>query len=196
MKRLSLISILLAYCAIVATARQPERGYRGFADVSTTLNLDVDISIYGGSGPSDSYIWLGGSTTHGYQFNPYLFVGGGIGYETVIAPRNERPKRILPVFADVRTDLKFNRFTPFADVKLGVNFTRGAGVYFSPTIGYRFNWGRRTAINFGMGITLFGIQMNYYDPIMAPGGGIIGSVVTGHYHGTFVKPTFRLGIEF
>lgn len=190
----TLFTALLILSTFIAAARQPEKGYRGFVDGSVTLN--TEISFFGDGGPSNSYLWLGGSTTHGYQFNPYLFVGGGVGYETVVAPRDNRPSRIFPVFADVRTDLKFNRFTPFADVKLGVNFTRGAGLYFSPTVGYRFNWGRRTAINFGIGMTMFGRRMELKEHIFAPEGGIIGSEVVGHYHGVEVHPTFRLGIEF
>lgn len=179
-------------CSLFAVARQPEKGYRGFVDCSTTFNLD--ISIYGG--PTDSYVWMGGSTTHGYQFTPHLFVGGGIGYEAVLSPNDRRPKRIFPVFGDVRTDLKFGKFTPFADMKLGVNFTHGAGLYFSPTIGYRFNWGRKTAINFAIGATFFGQQMPEYKAIMAPDGGIIDHEVIGHYHGTEIRPTLRLGFEF
>ena len=192
MKKTTLL-LLLLFSTLCAVARQPEKGYRGFVDCSMTLNLD--ISIYGGS--TNSYVWLGGNTTHGYQFNPHLFVGGGIGFEPVLSKGNgNRPKRILPVYGDIRTDLKFGKFTPFADMKLGMNFTRGAGLYFSPTIGYRFNWGRRTAINFAMGATFFGSRMDDYKEVWGPDGGISGFEVIGSHHGTEIRPTIRLGIEF
>ncbi len=184
--------LLAALLSLTMNARQPERGYRAFVDCSATFNLD--ISLFGG--PTDSYIWLGGSTTHGYQFNNWLFVGGGIGYETVLAPNQRRPKRIFPVFADARADLQFGRFTPFADIKLGANFTRGADLYFSPTIGHRFNWGRRTAINLAIGVTFFGSRYPIYEHIMCPGGGITIGDPTGSYHGVEIKPTLRLGLEF
>lgn len=184
--------ILAVMLPLTTVARQPERGYRAFVDCSATFNLD--IALYGG--PTDSYVWLGGSTSHGYQFNEWLYVGGGIGYETVLAPNARRPKRIFPVFADARADLAFGRFTPFADIKLGANFTRGAGMYFSPTIGYRFNWGRHTAINFAIGATFFGRQFHRYEHVMAPEGGIIDFKVVGSYHGVDIKPTLRLGLEF
>lgn len=187
-----LLSFLFLTLCLICNGGQPERGYRGFVDCSATFNLD--ISLYGGA--TDSYVWLGGSTTHGYQFNNWLFIGGGIGYETVLAPDDRRPKRIFPVFADARADLKFGKFTPFADMKLGANFTRGAGLYFSPTIGYRFNWGRTTAINFAIGATFFGRRYPVYEHIMAPGGGIIAGEATGSYHGVEIKPTLRLGLEF
>ncbi len=183
-----LLAVLLSFSV---NARQPERGYRGFVDCSTTFNLDINTG-----GASDSYIWLGGSTSHGYQFNRWLYVGGGIGYETVLAPGDRRPKRIFPVFADTRADLQFGRFTPFADIKLGVNFTRGAGLYFSPTIGYRFNVCRSTAINFAIGATFFGSRYTVYEHIMHPEGGIDIGNATGSYHGVEIKPTLRLGLEF
>jgi len=186
-----IFSILLLATFLPLSALQPGRGYRGFIDCSATFNIDINLG-----GPADSYMWLGGSTSHGYQFNKWLYVGGGIGYEAVLTPNDRRPKRIFPVFADARADLAFGRFTPFADIKIGANFTRGAGMYFSPTVGYSFNWGRRTAINLAIGATFFGHRFHRYEHIMAPDGGITDFKVVGSYHGIDIKPTLRLGFEF
>lgn len=178
-------------------ARQPERGYRGFVDWSNDCVIDPGFLIGEGG---DSEIFMGGTTSHGYQFNKWLYVGLGAGVQYNLDWKeyeNERnqDKFIIPVFVEARTDHKWGRFTPFFSVRLGANCSDGGGVYFSPTVGYRFDWGRRVALNLGLGMSLYGTRMIGYEHIMNPGGGItIGD--SYRYNGTHVKPTIRLGFEF
>lgn len=48
---------------------QSGKGYHGFADLGYTIGVgDYDFGR------------IEISTTHGYQVNPYLFVGGGVGF--------------------------------------------------------------------------------------------------------------------
>ena len=117
---LLLSSLLLSLCA---SAREPQRGYRGFADLSLTPY--IDISLYGD--PSDSYCYVGMTTSHGYQFNPHLFVGGGFAFEV----DTKHSQLIMPVFAHVRGDFRIRRFTPFAEARLGANLADGPGIFFS-----------------------------------------------------------------
>lgn len=193
MKRIYMMMIM-SMLALTGWGRQPERGYRGFVDGSMTFHIET--SLYG----SKSHEWLGAQTSHGYQFNPHLFVGAGIGYEALLNNGSSRQKRIFPVFADVRSDWKFGKFTPFIDAKLGANFTKGTGLYFSPSIGYRFNWGTKMAVNLAVGASFFGWHEEGYkvDDFdwgdYSRRGGVDNEDGSGNR--LAIKPTVRLGIEF
>lgn len=68
-------------------AVQPTQGYRGFVDSSNYLDLNFGFLV--GDGGS-SRIYTGGSSTHGYQFNNWLFVGGGVGFEYNLDWKSDR----------------------------------------------------------------------------------------------------------
>ena len=70
------------------------------------------------------------STTHGYQFNPNLYVGLGYSYGAVIGGY------FSYVHADIRYDFTFKeKITPFADLRVSFN---KEGVIVQPAIGYRY----------------------------------------------------------
>lgn len=102
---------------------------------------------------------------------------------------------MLPLYLNAHTDWKFGKFTPFGDIKLGYNFVDGGGIYFSPSVGYRFNWGRKLGINLGVGLTVKGYKTDVYEFIVAPDG-----YTTLHKTGTDKRTqsylTVRLGIDF
>lgn len=187
----------MALCMIGAYARQPEKGYRGFVESSNYL--DINLGFLAGDGGS-SRVFTGLNTSHGYQFNSWLFVGGGIGFEYNLDWKSGynndgEPHLVIPLFAEGRLDAKWGRFTPFFSARLGANLADHGGIYFSPTVGYRFNWGRKTAINFGLGVSVIGMRNSYHEHIMLPEGGItLGDLV--YYQGHEAKFTVRLGIEF
>ena len=101
----------------------------------------------------------------------------------------------IPAYAVGRIDLKFGKFTPFGDIKLGANLSNGGGIYFSPSIGYRFNWGYKVGLNIGVGLSLIGYQARVYD--MTDGN---WSSFESHYIGTkhHANPyfSFRVGFDF
>lgn len=178
-------------------AVQPTQGYRGFVDSSNYLDLNFGFLV--GDGGS-SRIYTGGSSTHGYQFNNWLFVGGGVGFEYNLDWKSDRNndgehRYVIPLYAEGRLDAKWGKFTPFFSARIGANLADHGGLYFSPTIGYRFNWGRKSAINLGLGISVIGSRYSYYDHILAPGGGLINGDLI-YYQGHAVKFTARLGFEF
>ena len=88
---------------------------------------------------------------------------------------NGDPRMVIPIFAEGRLDATWGKFTPYFSARLGANVAKHGGVYFSPTVGYRFNWDRKTAINLGAGVTLVG-----HD----------------EYEWPSTKFTIRLGFEF
>ena len=201
MKRTFFLSALFAVTVFGATARQPERGYRGFVDWTNR--------IYHGSSLNGSRTFYspGISTSHGYQFNPWLFAGAGIDYSLDDTGYWEKRHNysidnyFLSVFGHVRTDLQLGRFTPFADLRLGWNADSNGTVYFSPSIGYRFNWGRKTGINVGLGYTLDSYRYQNYIQIQAPASGypqgLTIFVPTGEFNNWNRSSfTFRIGIDF
>lgn len=195
MKRILFASTAILLTAICSFARQPERGYRGFADWTNRINHHSDIYW------SKTYYNPGISTSHGYQFNPWLFAGAGIditlsdiGYLKHHAYSLDN--RVLSIFAEGRTDLQFGKFTPFTDIRLGWNACETGTVYFSPTIGYRFNWGRKVGINVGIGYTLDAYRYEKYIPGYTVEG-LQTLIPTGeHYNWTRSSFTFRVGMDF
>ena len=75
-KRIFTIFLVIIVCSLTSPARQPEKGYRGFVDWDNMLSIDFGF-IFGYGG--DSRIISGFTTSHGYQFNNWLYVGGGTG---------------------------------------------------------------------------------------------------------------------
>lgn len=102
---------------------------------------------------------------------------------------------MAPVFLQGRIDLKFGKFTPFGDLRLGANLAEGAGVYFSPTIGYRFNWGRKMGVNLGAGLSLAGYRAEHYE-ITVSDQNSLDFQYTGTHNHLRAYFSFRLGIDF
>lgn len=186
MKRyLLLIISLLPF--ISSDGRQPKRGYRGFLewsnDLTTTASIDGKNSM--------STFYTGFSTSHGYQVNSWLFAGAGLEYEHC----SKIDSNILAPFLHGRTDLKFGSFTPYGDIRLGYNLAGGGGVFFSPNVGYRFNWGRKTGINIGAGVSVTGYKVEIFDIGITPDG-YMTFEKTGENHRCKLFFSFRIGFDF
>lgn len=193
MKKILIIFTVLLV-AVSAEARQPQRGYRGYFEWSSSLrsekfgypDMNGNLLMY-----RDNTFYTGFSTSHGYQINPLFFIGVGLGMERCGSLDNW----VAPIFLEGRIDLKIGKFTPFGDLRLGANVAEGAGVYFSPTIGYRFNLGRKMGVNIGAGLTLAGYRVEHYEGTWTgPDSYEIQYISTRHH----VRPyfSFRVGIDF
>lgn len=185
--------ICIALLVLPAEARQPQRGYRGFVEWSNSLRnerfggfTENSIVIY-----RENTFYTGLTTSHGYQINQMFFIGAGLGMERCATLENW----VVPVFIQGRIDLKFGKFTPFGDIRVGANLAEGAGVYFSPTIGYRFNWGRKTGINIGAGLSLAGYTAEHFEGTFDSPDSYELYYVGRRHH---VRPyfSFRVGIDF
>lgn len=187
MKRQIIFIFMLLSAIVGSMARQPERGYRGFLDWSNSLRSEKWVERY-------TKFYSGVSTSHGYQFNPWLYVGGGLDWEY----HSSSNTNIFAVFVDGRTDLKFGKFTPFGDVRIGYRIPENGykgDFYFSPSIGYRFSWGRKVGINLGVGITVT-THREKSDYILDEDFNLIH---TGQYNTWSVTNTyfsFRVGFDF
>lgn len=132
-------------------------GYRGMFDLGYSLSVDVA-----------QLNRIEFSTSHGYQFNPYLFlgVGGGLSFfydgdvESTVS---------FPIFINPRIDFNTGKVSPFIDLKGGYTFGEYVkGLYISPSIGARIAVSDKAAVNFSMGYTLQQIEVveyggGYYD---------------------------------
>lgn len=195
MKRILLLSIF-GFFFLYAASLQPGKGYRGFADWSNSLSRRTVPSLTNDNSLTEvrkNLFYTGFSTVHGYQFNPNIFLGAGFGMEFA-----DNDFSIVPLFLDLRTDLKLGIFTPFADIRVGFNMSEGDGVYISPSLGYRFNWGRKAGINFALGYTLQGYKVDRYDIDSSVRNGV------GYWHVVYLNSeshahsyfSFRVGLDF
>lgn len=130
----------------VAVDRIPPRGYTGM--------LDLTYGVGVGDVESDR---IGFTTVHGYQFNPYLFVGGGFTLNYFLDEETVN----LPLFADVRATLPIgaSRCVPFFDYRIGYSAGDVSGFYMSPSIGVRF--GSRHSFNISIGYEYQSAEIYY-----------------------------------
>lgn len=194
MKRIIIILHILLL-ALTLNARQPQRGYRGFLEWNNSVRSE-ELATWNGSGISGSYresfFFTGASTSHGYQINRMFFVGAGIGMEY----NQKWDMWLAPLFAQGRLDLQLEKFTPYVDVRLGYNLSQGGGVYFSPTVGYRFNWGRKMGVNIGIGLSLVDFKIDKYEGSLDFDNGFYEIYYAGTYHKAKPYFSFRVGIDF
>lgn len=192
MKRILITFLTILSVASMAIARQPHQGYRGFIDWSN--NYRTEPSFF--DMPRTSIFYSGLSTTHGYQIDSNFFAGAGLDIEYC----SYRSTTSLAIFAEGRYDVQFEKFTPFGDIRLGYNAGDGGGVYFSPSVGYRFNWGRKVGINLALGLSLYGytrdvFELQFYDT--PDNGGIYYDLnYIGRKHGVDPYFSFRVGFDF
>ena len=146
------------------------KGYRGWVETGGAVGLGT----FG-----DGVFTF--STSHGYQFSPYFFLGAGIGvdyhfgWETVF----------MPIFANARAYFIDGKISPFLDAKIGYSPLDGTGFYFSPSVGVSFGTSRKCAVNLSIGYNLQRTEVYYY----------------GYYYSFYAYESmhglsFKLGVEF
>ncbi len=112
-------------------------GYRGFIDVAYLLG---DCNII------DDCHRLEVTTSHGYQFNPYIYAGLGVGFN-VYKDFGLGTLGVFPVFAHFRYDILNRRITPFYECTIGYSFGDIEDIYASTALGCRFGLANNKAIN-------------------------------------------------
>lgn len=112
------------------------------------------------------------NTTHGYQFNPYIFLGAGTGlhfmssYETGgmdIALDARESKVDIPVFANIRCNMLNKRFSPFVDVKGGTFVTNNGGLYLVASVGCRYAFSDKYALSLSAGYAKEKLEFETFD---------------------------------
>lgn len=150
------------------------RGYKGFVDLGYTAGVG-DYAI----GRFEL------TTSHGFQFNPYLFLGGGTGFQIY----HEADVVTMPIFVDFRANFTKGSIVPFAGVKAGYSAQLtddgGVGFYCAPSVGVKFMVNRRMALNLTAGYTVQMIDIGYSDNYYNYSGSVnMGGV------------SFKVGLEF
>lgn len=196
MRRVITVILISFIVPVLGFGMEPQRGYRGFIDWDNSIGKMNYFDNAEGKNVRDTQWLIGVSTSHGFQFNRNIFLGGGLMF-SVATPSADI---MLPVFVDFRYDLSLSKFTPFGDVRLGFNLSDGGGVYFSPTIGYRLNFGRKVNMNFGLGFTLRGYSSELYrvDLVAGENGEDPYYMATymGKKHHSNAMFTIRIGFDF
>ena len=142
----------LAGFSIHAQTLETKR-YKGYADFQVSTGNDgVYYKI--------NTLAFGGITSHGYQVNPHIFFGSGIGVQYYNF-RNFDTGVAVPVFANLRANITKTMVSPYFDVKIGYSVVDIKGVFISPSIGVRLGISDNEAINLQFGYCLQGYK--YYD---------------------------------
>ena len=135
--------------------------YRGYVDAGYSVGIgDYDLGRFEVN------------TSHGYQINPYLFIGAGTGlhfmpsYKTkdMDIPLDVRDSKVdIPVFANIRCNLLKNKVSPFVDIKGGTYVTNNGGLYVNASAGCRFSINEKQAINLSVGYAIEKLQFETFD---------------------------------
>ena len=106
---------------------------------------------------------------NGYQFNRWLSAGIGTGIQLWQVTQ----QLSLPLFADLEATFMQKTIAPFVNLRIGycVSLTYNIlipknGIYFSPTVGFRWGVGRNTAWKLGVGYLMQSndVKENYGTP--------------------------------
>lgn len=130
-----LITLVLLIIGATADIQAMDKGYKGMFNAGWIF-LSEDVSFEA-------------LTIHGYQINSHLFVGGGAGVNYYSSGSDDAG--YIPIFADVRGYLLKGGISPYAEAKIGGQFTYNgngtSGLYFAPEIGCSFATSKRFAID-------------------------------------------------
>lgn len=174
MKKLFL-SVLSFICILFVSAQEftTSKGYKGSVEIGFAAGA-------GDAGHNRGEFLL----VNGYRFTPWLSAGIGTGIQVWQVTRQVT----LPLFADFEATFMQKTISPYADLRLGycwglshsAGFRPGHGwagmllddilpkdgIYFSPTIGFRWGMNRNTALKLGVGYLMQGSQIlqNPFSP--------------------------------
>ena len=110
-----------------------------------------------------------------YQFNPWLYVGGGVSSQSFPSQDNFKASDDFTnsnLFAAIRVNFLNKRITPFIEGKVGTSIPYSGeladelktwGGYFSPSVGCHFGITRRFGINLSAGFNFHSYSFDAYD---------------------------------
>ena len=161
MRKVLLLTALLLSILGINAQNISKNCYRGYVDVGYSIGIgDYDFGRYEVN------------TSHGYQFNPYLFLGAGMGlhfipsYKTkgMDIPLDQRESKVdIPLFANIHCNFLKKKVTPFIDVKGGTYVTNNGGLYINASVGCRFALNEKQAINLSVGYSLEKLEFETFD---------------------------------
>lgn len=151
MKKLFVSLAVLLTSQMMLAQNTSEGCYRGFVDGGYTIGVgDYEFGRFEIN------------TSHGYQINPFFFVGGGLGlhfmpeYKTkgMDIPHDQRESKVdIPIFANLRANFSKGKIVPFVDGEAGTYVTNNGGLYLNLSAGCRFAVNEKQAVNVSVGYT-------------------------------------------
>lgn len=137
MKKVFILAVMLLFSIGSIAQNTAKNCYRGYVDAGYSVGIgDYDFGRFEVN------------TSHGYQINPYLFIGAGTGlhfmssYKTkdMDIPLDIRDSKVdIPVFANIRCNLLKKKVSPFVDIKGGTYVTNNGGLYVNASASCRIS---------------------------------------------------------
>lgn len=140
----SLLFVLLALASFSLSAQTLKgNSYKGFLDFSLSPGNDgVYFKV--------NTMGYGLMSSHGYQINPYVYVGAGLGVN-IYTMDNFETGVALPIFANFRVNFTKTKVSPFLDAKIGYSVVDLKGLYLSPSFGVRIGLKDNLGLNIMVG---------------------------------------------
>ncbi len=148
MKKIFLLLTVVTF-VMNSNAQSRSKGYKGFVDAGYSIGVgDYDFGRFEIN------------TSHGYQFNPYIFLGAGAGlhfmssYETsdMDIPLDVRDSEVdIPIFANFRCNFIKKKVSPFVDVRGGTYVTNHGGLYVNASVGCSVTLNEKQAVYLAVG---------------------------------------------
>lgn len=165
MKRKLIFSVVLFASQMLFAQNISGNCYRGFVDGGYTIGIgDYEFGRFEIN------------SSHGYQINPFFFVGGGLGlhfmpeYKTkgMDIPLDQRESKVdIPVFANLRVNFSKGKITPFVDGKAGTYVTNNGGLYLNISAGCRFAVNEKQAVNVSVGYTTEKLEFETFNSFIS-----------------------------
>lgn len=140
----SLFFLLLAMASVSLCAQSLKgNSYKGYADFSLSPGND---GVY----YKVNTMGYALTTSQGYQINPYIYLGAGLGVH-LYSMDNFETSVALPIFANFRVNFTKTKVSPFFDAKIGYSVVDLKGLYLSPSLGVRIGLSDNLGLNIKVG---------------------------------------------
>ena len=166
MKRLMMLVLTVLFALSVASYEASAQGWgpSGYGNSFGGVNESAGglnkgyrgmVEIGNGFGWGDLNYVFKLSTTHGYQFNPYFYLGGFVSFGSIEYSYDYRYHLHFNFRwgADARAYLSKGRFAPFLGLQFGMDLYGDIPfVYLSGQVGFRVALKNKLALNFAVQI--------------------------------------------
>ena len=150
MRKLTFVLAAIMAITLNCNAQSSSGCYRGFIDAGYSIGVgDYEFGRFEVN------------TSHGYQFNPYFFLGAGAGLHFMSS--YETKDMDIPVFANIRCNFSKKKVSPFVDVKGGTYVTNNGGLYVNASAGCRFAINEKQAVSLAVGYASEKLEFESFD---------------------------------
>lgn len=136
-------------------ARCTLRGYKAFVDIGGGYDFSDDAWF-----SESAHHAVDISTSHGFQFNNFFYMGGGFSVVSLFDGKdiredsNRRARFLMPFFVDFRVNMLNKMVAPVFDARVGYSIGHCHGVYTALFLGVRSKLKQRNAVYGGMELTV------------------------------------------